>query len=109
MSETHNLNGASGFRDRLLFGWLRWQALQGRQALQEELAEAVGKALDRRPPTSSTVSRWFTEAVPDLQTIEAIARVLGVPAGWLAFGEGEPPDDPATATFMPPRKPGPRG
>jgi hypothetical protein len=105
MPKTHNYNGVSQFHDRLIFAWFRWQALQGRQVQQTELGEAVAKLLNRKPVTSSSVSRWFTEAVPDLQTIAAIAKVLGVCAGWLAFGadcpECPPPENPAMPTPMP--------
>lgn len=105
MPKTQNPNGVNHFHDRLIFAWFRWQALQGRQVQQSELGIAVGKLLNKKPVHVSTVSRWFTEATPDLQTIVAIAKVLGVTPGWLAFGSDcadcPPPSDPAMPIPMP--------
>jgi hypothetical protein len=104
MPDNHKAQQGSGFKDRLLFAWFRWQALQGKQMQQAELGESVGKILKRKPVTPSSVSRWFTEAEPDLQVICAIARSLGVDPGWLAFGpdsQAPAPNDPAMPTPMP--------
>lgn len=31
------------------------------------------------------------ERLPELQPLQDLAKALGVPAGWLVFGEGHPP------------------
>lgn len=39
--------------------------------------------------TQQRISFWESaKALPDVDAILSMARVLGVPAGWLAFGEG---------------------
>lgn len=55
----------------------------------ERIGQLVGDVLGRPPITSQAVSRWLLGHVPDqLATIRALALVLGVEPGWLAFGEG---------------------
>ena len=59
-----------------------------------EMVRRVAAEMDGEPLTPSSASRWKSEAVPDLASLGAIARVCGVHPGWLAFGEagGQPPD-----------------
>ena len=99
----------NSFSDRLTFAWFRRQALLGRKIDQTEIAKAVGKELGRETFTQAAVSRWFNGSEPNFETTQAIARVFDVSAGWLAFGEGEPPNDPARAYPMPPPRPDLRG
>lgn len=48
-----------------------------------------------KPVSGATVSRWESgEFEPDLSTLVAIARLSGVDAGWLAFGEYSQAPDP---------------
>jgi transcriptional regulator with XRE-family HTH domain len=48
------------------------------------------------PISGATVSRWEAgEFQPDLRTLLAIARVAGVDAGWLAFGDASRAPKPA--------------
>ena len=93
----------AAFHERILWAFFRWQANQRpvRQIKHEELGRLVGKELGRKPVSQPVVSRWFTGTVPERETMVAIARVLGVPVVWLAWGEGEPPSDPAAPTATP--------
>jgi hypothetical protein len=52
-----------------------------------ELGVRVGRAMGRDALAQSTVGRWFTGAIPEVPTMAALSVVLGVRAGWLAFGE----------------------
>lgn len=62
----------------------------GRQVGQAELAEMIGKAAHEPPPDQTTVGRWFKDTLPrSIATIAAIAKVYGVSAGWLTYGEGD--------------------
>ena len=101
MAKAHNNGSGNTFHQRLFVLFMAWQGKQGRKVEQSELGTLVGKALKRRPFTQATVSRWFTTSIPSLETIEGLAKVMGSTPGWLAFGEGEPPDDPATPMPMP--------
>ena len=70
------------FAERVLRARLMAGAQRGRALSQGEVADAVGV-------TQSTVSQWEKGAQePPLATLTALARVLGVSAGYLAFGEG---------------------
>jgi transcriptional regulator with XRE-family HTH domain len=60
----------------------------GRDISQEELGELVGKELQRDPYTGVAVHRWLKGRRPNYEIMAALARVLGVRKGWLAFGEG---------------------
>jgi transcriptional regulator with XRE-family HTH domain len=53
----------------------------GREVQQKEVAEMAGME-------EGTVNRYFRgETIPPLDTIVALARVLQVDPGWIAFGE----------------------
>jgi transcriptional regulator with XRE-family HTH domain len=96
------------FSKRLTYVWFRRQALLGRRIEQAEIAGLVGKALGRGPFTQAAVSKWLNgDSEPNLETIRAIAKVFEADPGWLAFGEGDPPNDPAAPIPMPPRSRGP--
>jgi transcriptional regulator with XRE-family HTH domain len=108
---TSGTNGKphNDFASRLTFAWFRRSALLGRRIEQAEVGELVGKAMGREPFTQAAVSKWLLGgSEPNLETIRALAKTLEVDAGWLAFGTGQAPDDPASPIPMP-RRPPPRG
>lgn len=58
-------------------------------AARERAKLGVNELNDRLGVSSGTVSKWISNARnPSLEHIEQLARILGVSAGWLAFGEG---------------------
>lgn len=70
------------------------------------VAERVGKLLGGEPLDASTVWRWRqTDTKPPLETVEALAKVLDVPPGWLAFREGPGPDDSIKGWYEPLARP----
>jgi transcriptional regulator with XRE-family HTH domain len=83
------------FAERLKRAWLELQAADGEEVDQAEIAKRVGEVLDRPAVAQATVSRWFRGTVPDVVTVAALATVMRVPAGWLAFGD---PGDTISAT-----------
>ena len=75
------------FRERMQEAMLVYRLRTKRPLDQRELGQLVSRELrGRRPITQPTVSRWFRGSEPPLATIRAIAKVLGVDPGWLAFG-----------------------
>lgn len=95
----------TGFAQRLFRAWYLFQLKKGGSATQEWLGKQVGKMLTGKEPLSqSAVSRWMKGARPELETIAALASVLQVDPGWLAFGElsqAPAPEDPFRAGFKP--------
>jgi hypothetical protein len=91
------------FQERLLWAFFRWQARRRpvTQVTHEELGVLIGKEMGGKRILQPTVSRWFTGSIPSRPTMVALAKVLDVSVGWLAYGEGDPPDDPAHPVFMP--------
>jgi transcriptional regulator with XRE-family HTH domain len=75
------------FAERLKRAWLELQAADGEEVDQAEIAKRVGMALGRPAVAQATVSRWFRGTVPDVVTVAALAKVMRVSAGWLAFGD----------------------
>lgn len=66
----------------------------------KEIGIEVGRVLRSAPVQAGTVRRWFRDVVPsDLDSLYAMAVVLNVDAGWLAFGERS--QAPAPAWFTP--------
>lgn len=41
---------------------------------------------------STIASIAYGKALPQIHTVEIVARVLGVPPGWLAYGQGPEPE-----------------
>jgi hypothetical protein len=85
------------FRDRLTWSWFRYQLLKQEQRSQLWLSGEVSRRLGREPLSQGTVSRWFRGAVPDLESMGAVAATLEVDPGWLAFGSqsrAPAPDNP---------------
>lgn len=83
----YNTMAANGFATRLFRAWHLLQIRKGGGVTQEWLGRQVGRILGEDLVSQSAVSRWFKGATPDLDTIAALGRALGVDPGWLAFGE----------------------
>ena len=66
------------------------EARDAARKTQQQVAVHFGVAV-------STVSRWEDGAEPEFERLAEIAAYLNVPAGWLAFGEGDPPFEKALA------------
>ena len=84
---------AKGFRKRFRKAY---------RDLQDEMEESgtgrltrtmIGRMLEKKlgkGRSANAVSEWWTgKSIPDTIPIAALADVLGVSPGWLAFGEGE--------------------
>jgi hypothetical protein len=74
------------FSRRLRTELLQLAVKEGRPVGWSELGRRLVK-LTGRKVTQASVHRWGTGSVPDLETIAGLASILGVRAGWLAFGE----------------------
>ena len=99
------------FRDRLLRAWTLLQARRGRGLSQVWLAQEVGQELGQDGPVGqSTISGYFTGRFQpeDVDRWLALARVLEVDPGWLAFGDDSqapPPPNPFPSPKPVPRPP----
>jgi transcriptional regulator with XRE-family HTH domain len=86
------MRGWEGFNIRAFQALTLLDGREGRRVSQSEIGRRVGEEMDREPFTQPTVSGWFrtdgTGSIPEVGVQEALAAVLGVRAGWLAFGEG---------------------
>lgn len=112
MTEPNAQDGPlGGFGIRLQRAMETWHIRHGRRRRisQRELGEWVGETLGREPFDASTVYRWLEGAEPPLATIAALGAVLDVSAGWLAFEEGQGPDDPTFTQYEPQPRPNPPG
>jgi len=88
----------SGFGQRMFRAMLAYAARVGKMPTQTGIGVLVGKELGGPAPHQTTVAAWIKGTVPnDLQTIAAIAKVLGVDPGWLGFGHL------TAAEMLPPR------
>jgi transcriptional regulator with XRE-family HTH domain len=62
---------------------------RGKDLTQDELGELVARKQGRGEPyTGVAVHRWLKGRRPGYETMRALAAVLAVRPGWLAFGEG---------------------
>lgn len=77
---------SEGFGKRVKKAWLEYQAAGGEPLEDYRLGELVSEFLGRAPYNRSTPTRWLQGSAPDLDTICAIACVLNVEPGRLAFG-----------------------
>ena len=98
------------FRDRLFRAWALLQAKLGRSVSQSWLAQRMADELGQASVSQSTISGYFTgKFQPD--TIDrwvALAKVLEVDPGWLAFGDDSqapPPPNPFPSPKPVPRPP----
>jgi transcriptional regulator with XRE-family HTH domain len=76
------------FSERLRAELLQLAVREGKPVGWAELGRRVRERTGR-DVTDASVNRWGSGSVPDLETIAALAAILGVRAGYLAFGEGE--------------------
>ena len=86
---------SEAFSERLSWAVRHFRLVEGREVTHEEIGASVGLLVGLEPIGPSNVSRWRHGSVPDLATIAAVATVLSVDPGWLAFGEissAGPPD-----------------
>jgi hypothetical protein len=74
------------FSERLRAELLQLAVREGRPVGWAELGRRVRERTGREV-TDASVNRWGSGSVPDLETIAALAAILGVRAGYLAFGE----------------------
>lgn len=73
-----------------------------------QIGRDIGRVLDCAAVHSGTVRRWFVDVIPpDLNIICALAIVLDVDPGWLAFGKASTAQAPAWFTPRPPTEDGP--
>ena len=84
--------GMEGFAGRIRRAFRAWEDRLGRDVTETELGELVGKAFDGRPISQQSINRWFAGTVPDHARLIALAKVLEVDPGWLAYGSGEEGD-----------------
>lgn len=78
---------AGGFNLRLRQATKLREVSIGRDLEQEAVGQLVGGALGVAPISQAAVSRWYKSAEPGLATIQALAEILNVDPGWLAFGD----------------------
>lgn len=91
-----------GFKKRFFEAMLEYARIEGEMLTHVGLAKKVAKELGGKrrgkPHSASSVSRWKEGVIPDVATVAAIARVLHVDPGWLAFGEESASPAPATVS-----------
>jgi hypothetical protein len=75
------------FSERLRAELLQLAVREGKPVGWAELGRRVRERTGREV-TDASVNRWGSGSVPDLETIAALAAILGLRAGYLAFGEG---------------------
>lgn len=86
--------GMDSFSERVMAAYVALCEREGREISFVELAQRFGRAAGVPPPAPSTLWRWMKgEREPALREIEALALVLGVPPGRLAFGDYVAPYD----------------
>jgi transcriptional regulator with XRE-family HTH domain len=74
-------------QERLFAAYLALCAREGTLISQRELVRRIAVQSKHRM-SDSTFSRWLNDgAMPELTMVPHIARVLGVDAGWIAFGD----------------------
>jgi hypothetical protein len=84
--------GLDGFDRRLRRAHRAFEDRLGRDVNQTELGAMVGKRLgEPKPITQASVHRWFAGTLPDHVRMVALAEILGVDPGWLAYGDWTPP------------------
>ena len=88
------------FNNRVRLAHRHREAELNRDLGQAEIGVEMGKLLGTGKLTQATVSRYFRDTEPELAKICALATVLGVDCGWLAFGDQT--KAPAPSWFKPP-------
>lgn len=86
------MTGLAGFGKRLRKAHRDYEDRLGRDVSQTEIGVVVGKRLgEKKPVSQQSVGRWFGGTLPEYPRMEALAEILGVDPGWLAFGTWKPP------------------
>lgn len=80
------------FTSRFMDAWHRLDRKGLRRVKQLQLARMLAGRMGGTV-SPNTVKGWEQGAIPDVETIAAIAELCGVHPSWLAFGLGGP-DDP---------------
>lgn len=78
-----------GFSYRLRQSVKALELARGTDISQEELGALVGKAMGRDPFTGVAAHRWLKGRRPGYTIMIALAKLLNVRPGWLAFGEDD--------------------
>jgi len=95
--------GGPYFTERFMEAWHRLDLRTGRRVKQLHLATMLSERLGT-PLSPNTVKGWESGAIPDVETIAAIADLCDVHPAWLAFGLGNPTDPvDGVATVRPPK------
>lgn len=85
------MTNRKGFKKRFFEATLEYGRVEGEMWTPEILGEKVAKEMHGKkkdkPFSASSVSRWKSGVIPNVVTVAAMARVLHVDPGWLAFGE----------------------
>lgn len=79
----------AGFSYRVRQAMKAMELARGKDISQEELGAMVGKQMGRDPFTGVAAHRWLKGRRPGYDIMAALARVLAVRPGWLAFGEDD--------------------
>jgi len=90
-----------GFGQRIKQALLDYASQIGERVPQSRVAAMLAEEEGVGSYSGALITEWVNErSTPQLRAIEALARIVGKPAGWLAFG-----DDAMTTTA--PKKPAP--
>ena len=105
------LAAIEGFNERALEAWTDYVRRTGEKLSDTEIAKRMAKPPGEKPLASTSVGAWMEirgrgSEPRNLKTTAAFARVLGVRAGWLAFGE--PPKGPTSVAIPDPDQRRPR-
>lgn len=81
----------AGFGARAFEAWNRLKSMAGKPVTLQDLGRMVGNELRTKPYHGQTVGKWFRPEDPkiprDPMVLSALATVLCVDPGWLAYGE----------------------
>lgn len=77
-----------GFGQRIRQALLDYASQIGERVPQSRIAAMLAEEEGRGSYSAALITEWINErSTPQLRAIEALARVIGKPAGWLAFGD----------------------
>lgn len=87
-SDERSASWRQAFCRRVQYGAFLLDLLKVRTVTPADAAREVSERLHRDPPlTEADARRWWRgEAMPSVEEVEALAEVLRVDPGWLAFG-----------------------
>ena len=92
---------AVGFGERVRYALERLNLRRPRpsdEITQEAFGSLVAAKLSRKPYKQGAVGNWLSGTIPNVVTIQAMAEILSVDPGWLAFGEAS--EAPAPGGFQ---------